>query len=532
MNELLSDLATDLVVKDYGKTVGAFTNYISQIDGNCYPSLNLSNRTAEWLETRVLAALEQEYTMLRLELRGRLPELIDKKYTVLKEMAQSKLENSYYAQRSNISQVVQLCLPNYDQDHSGFMVIWFDSKGRSSGRDGRIMMRSGKAIRRMFPILSDKTIENINDEYRHKFSCTSFTLKVSVEASDFKHAYQHRMSPVENPRTTNHRKNLGNSCLRHNFTDRQSFSRHPAEAYASGEFQIVWVEDNDKLIAARCVVWMNPWGKPISAPAYGTTDAALDLVEGHLRDIKANRAHPFQDEYDWEGAKLVRIDKCEGEYIGPYTDVMPQAVSKEVIAGKETAFLIVQKGGEIPTSTYQGILYDSTNTKCCECDAIIPESEEYYCHDSIYCECCGPNMTFSCDQCDELEYNHERNEVLTTGRYNNTRTLEYCDTCFMHNCVTTVQGEYWLVEVCVTTYGGGHISPIDYENDYFTSDWDSEVYPNSFRVETSEGESVALDEVLADSDYELNKKTNIWHKRDIADDCNETITSTAEVANV
>ena len=54
-------------------------------------------------------------------------------------------------------------------------------------------------------------------------------------------------------------------------------SIHPCAAFASGDFTIIYVVDEDECIAARCVVRTDklPW---CAGPVYGVDDVAIDMI--------------------------------------------------------------------------------------------------------------------------------------------------------------------------------------------------------------------------------------------------------------
>ena len=70
--------------------------------------------------------------------------------------------------------------------------------------------------------------------------------------------------------------------------------------------------------------------------------------------------------------------------------------------------------------------------------------------------------------------------------------------------IECTDNEYWHVDdVVYCEYEDEFISP-DNIDDYFTSDWDSELYPNDQMCNLVNGETV--------SKYELDEDGNIWQK--------------------
>jgi len=128
--------------------------------------------------------------------------------------------------------------------------VWQSLEHRDNDRV--TAMKPARAFSLMFPELDHKTIIQINDEYLQEFAPREFTVRTSKKAEDFKRAYAGEQSPNENIDTTPFRKHLAHSCMRYDF---DNLTMHPAEAYASGDFTIVYALDQNDLVAGRCVVY-------------------------------------------------------------------------------------------------------------------------------------------------------------------------------------------------------------------------------------------------------------------------------------
>ena len=182
-------------------------------------------------------------------------------------------------------------------------------------------MNPGRALKLMFPELPDDDVSFLVDKIRGTLVTSDYKLAVGSERKDFKHAYTHDQEDYQNPGTTHYRKSLANSCLRYDFDHLEC---HPAEAYASGDFRIIWVENEHGEIGARCVAYQNPEGVLNSGPVYGCTDPAIDIIENYLIDNKANT----KSDASWVGARLLRIPHANSErFVGPYLDLSPQSLS-------------------------------------------------------------------------------------------------------------------------------------------------------------------------------------------------------------
>jgi len=226
--------------------------------------------------------------------------------------------NSYHMeQNSKIKQVIDFYRPNVDRNEPNSLYIWPDANARSKGRNGRQAMRIGRALRRMFPVLTDSEVDKMVDEVKAKLLAKDFTLKTGQDAASFRKAYSYEQADYENVDTSWSKKHMANSCMRYPF---DSLPKHPAEAYASGEFTILWLETPSGQIAGRCVVWTKP-EIPQAAPIYCVSEAAYEMLNDQLYLMGARRA----DSASWTGACLV-ADPYDGGWLAPYLDLEPRAL--------------------------------------------------------------------------------------------------------------------------------------------------------------------------------------------------------------
>jgi hypothetical protein len=198
--------------------------------------------------------------------------------------------------------------------------VWQSLENRDSDRV--TAMKPARALALMFPELDHKTIIQLNDQYLQEFAPREFTVHVSKEADDFRRAYAGEQSPNENIDTTPFRKHLAHSCMRYDF---DNLPMHPAEAYASGDFTIVYALDQNNLVAGRCVVYTQDHiipQVPHAGPVYGVSEQAIDCIEEQLAKMGARTGH----DASWIGAKLRRVE-YDGGYIGPYLDLTPQSLA-------------------------------------------------------------------------------------------------------------------------------------------------------------------------------------------------------------
>mgnify|MGYP003109175367 FL=1 len=510
-------------------------------------SLGLSNRTAIFYINAVCAIADAESNSIMQEMQE-VP-YVDNKgeplsyhdLTIVKR--NNRVLHEHFANnRKIIERVVNVMHPNYDADHCGFSVLWIDEKGRDAGRDGRLMLRSGKALRKMFPCLTDKEVENINDAYRQEFSVKGLTLKQGAGRQHFAHAYSHTIGKLENPSTEWHRKNLGNSCMRYSF-DR--LDCHPTEAYGSGEFTMFWTEEASGKIASRCVVWQPPQhaGNPeywVAAPVYGVCDASIDLIQNHLSGLGCG---VYRNSSSWAGAKLLCIKNgSETSFVGPYLDVDPKALTH----GDE-GFFIVESGGAVRATTYQGVLFEQELHECTSCGDEVTDDDVMHWQDDVLCSSCYDENTFNCCQCGDTESSDESITINTT--YGQEM---WCTNCQDNHAVLIDSGDWWQETDTEVTNCGIVISQDELDDgQFFISNWNGEIYKNDKACRIDNGDIVSLVEILRhnkrhkeaeyephlafikDDDelpYQFNSETDEWTQ--VIPDDNETSNTESDVAYV
>ena len=292
----------------------------------------------------------------------------------------------------------------------------------------------GRAIRFMFPELTDAQLEIVVDKFRANFCEQNYVVKSGTSEEDFTHAYSHDIADMQNPHTTSWRKSLANSCMRYPF---EQFDHHPGAAYSSGDFTIVWAEDENGCIAARATVRTDD-GSWSHGPVYGTTEQSMDMVEQFIKD-KGGCSAGFGD---WVGARLKRwpLDSSGEEFIGPYLDVVPSA------SRDDGEYLIIDRSGEVDHSEHQGTV-SSVNSSCYECGDRVHEDHAYRSPDGdTYCECCFDEQYFFCEY--EGEYTHREDAVDVFRAYRwghdyelvSQRGVDYSDDIVWVEC----REEYWF----------------------------------------------------------------------------------------
>jgi len=369
--------------------------------------------------------------------------------------------------RSDIRPYERLLLhsPRRSTEFKGKISLFQTAVNRNN--DKRTAMKPGRAIKYMYPELPDSSVETIVDEFRKEFSDKMLHVTMSGSWRDFKRAYSGSQADMENPYTTHSRKSLACSCMRYEF---EHLSAHPAEAYASGDFKIIYTHDDDDRIHSRCVVYMkHSSGIPQAGPVYGVCEASLDKIEEELRNIEAVSCNNA----DWVGARLVNIKHkgLDDQFIAPYLDIEPR-----ILEVYDDDFLQVSYSGKIDASQYTGVLSsDHMQCECCN-DSMHEDNSMYSAYDSsYYCEDCFHDRHFFCNYLSEYVSYDEGVPVYvqyawgidyeTVSEQNRDVNYIYCS-----------DGRYWHEEDATWCEDEQEfISPPDMSQ-YFISDVDSEVY--------------------------------------------------------
>lgn len=401
--------------------------------------------------------------------------------------------------------LVNLSWPNVETVESRLMIkMWLNQDDRNKGIAARRLMKPGKALRHLFPFLSDSRVEYFVDRLRLELGERAYTLKTGKDADTFRDVYTGDQCKMENPATTNMRKSLANSCMRYEsimHRDCNGVMRHPAEAYASGEFGIVYVTDHKGHIAARCVVWNGPEGesgfKPVPAPIYGVCEKSMDMVQEYLDSIGAIDS-------DWIGARLDVIEHDTNQWIAPYLDLAPRELNCDGDS------LIVTRYGNIDASNYSGILGDNPNMCPCEnCgDRYDPDEEGGLVGDQHVCDSCWTESNF-------CYYYYERTfedvETVYLWRIGRRYEQTWCDSA-VSDYAERVNGDWWRADDLYTDYEGNYITPEQVgDGEYFLSEWDGEFYPSTMMCETSEGEVVSKIELDDDRGVWEQDNQGVWH---------------------
>jgi len=397
--------------------------------------------------------------------------------------------------------LINLCWPSVEMAEDRLMIrLWMDGKDRSRGFNGRRTLKPNKALKHMFPFLTHKEAQEFGDRLRHDLGERQYTLKTAQDAKTFKTVYIGTQCRMENPSTTFDRKSLANSCMRYEsimHKDKNRKLRHPAEAYASGEFTLVYVTDQKGHIASRCVVWTKP-DKPVPAPIYGVCEKSMDIIQEHLDSIGA-------DKYceDWIGAELDRIPGLHGGYIAPYLDIGPRYLRDN------GDLLIVSRRGDINASNYSGLLDAGHRATCENChESYNPDDGGGEVDNMPVCQCCYEDSMF----CEYYEDSTFQDGDIVNLYVRGRIVQQWWSEGAIDSHTENIDGEYWHRDNLLQDVNEDYFTPRQLDNgEYFLSDWDGEYYPIEGMCETKEGDIVHKSELDNDHGIWEQGVNGVWY---------------------
>ena len=143
------------------------------------------------------------------------------------------------------------------------------------------------------------------------------------------------------------------------------------------------------------------------------------------------------------------------------------------------------------------------------------EDDQYHseCTGESMCESCYSNTHSECE-CDGCHYHNDNmTSVNVVVRWGNATVMVH-DNNLDGYAVYCTDSEYWREEDTVyCEFEHEYISPNDIDG-YFTSDWDSELYPDSERVTVTDvggnESNASKDEAEEDDDYVQVGKTGTY----------------------
>lgn len=219
------------------------------------------------------------------------------------------------------------------------------------------------------------------------------------------------------------------SCMAHD-VDYYSSPVHPTRVYGSGDFACAYILNEDGDISARVIVAPE---RKVYGRIYGDYSRLRLLLEEAGYSCG-------QDEDDWDGLRLLRIEARDG-FVAPYFDPPMTSVRDN------GQYLVVDCNGLIECNETNGIANEGELCACCDDRC---SREMYRVGDEQWCQNCYESYAAYCSNCDE---NYHCDDMAGSDRNGGA----YCSSCASnmavcehcgylneeHNTVETLENETW-----------------------------------------------------------------------------------------
>lgn len=367
-------------------------------------------------------------------------------------------------------------------------IAYFESIEKRK-RGLRTSGKPGKFLRRFLD--NDVEVEDYTRILRENYLCDpgSFQIRSGNTREVFKKIFTAQLGQQIDPRCHEFKKLLHCSCMRYEFSGSEA---HPSEAYASGDFEIYWVEDEAKRVCSRSVVSTTGF----YAPIYTVTDGAYELLKSHFETLGFRQA-----EYgSWVGLSLLAIGSVNNR-IGPYFDIGPKSLDEN---------LVISRNGCYEASSTSGYLcYDAYRDNCPRCGDDYDEDDGVHIEGEgeTWCSYCADNYAFSSDYDGELYHINTSVTIYRVDHHNEAWTDDQASN-YARYCEHT--GDYWHPDDATEVFDGTFVNNQDLYDEYTCSDHSGEWFPSNTMIEV-EGETWHEDEpaVLCVQTHEYFKPDNI-----------------------
>lgn len=408
--------------------------------------------------------------------------------------------------RESFYAVMGYCVPDISESNPDLWAYYqTTTKAALAGSDGKgikTLIKYGKLLKKLFPMATEAQITAEVENWKEEKAKANLLLEfvISTDSESFKLAYQGEQSPTLNPKLNWPYKSLQNSCMRYstdnNWADCDGF--HPAQAYASGDFAIVYATQAGRIAGRAVAPYDKDTGKlcGVSGPIYTTSDSASHGLRAY---IESNGASFTDDSYgickDWVNRKLklCRIQLDNGGFLMPYVDAIDSCED----TGKA---LLLTDCGPISCRPTEG--YTEAGSGCESCGYQIGEDYTYTDDNGgCCCESCYNERYFYCNRLGETVPVGETSLVWIasySGRYYHERVS---DQWREDNCTLAEDDDEWYLTDAIVWIEDSPYSP-NFE-DYGTCEVTQELFlsENLAYIE-SHGIQISL---------ELLKSDKAWH---------------------
>ena len=196
-------------------------------------------------------------------------------------------------------------------------VAYYDNSYKYEN-DRLTYVAAGRFLKKVLPNASDKMVEAFTMFWQNNiaFSQDDYILSIGTTREDFKTAFTNYYN-ARGFTIGGYNKAISDSCMRYGF---DGLGVHPAEAYASGDFEVVVVKSKTGRTRARSVVRIKDLdGNNLYdwIYIYAADNHSAQMIRNHFTSMDGKRNE------DWHGAKLLNLKSLNlsSDYkICPYVD--------------------------------------------------------------------------------------------------------------------------------------------------------------------------------------------------------------------
>ena len=247
----------------------------------------------------------------------------------------------------------------------------------------RSTMKIGRFLRKYCLEMSDEKLELAVNIICEESSEGTYEVRFARTREEFKQAYT--MLPEAGGYLSEY-KCINASCMRH------VWDIHPAECYATGDFELCYLVSSKDKIASRAIVCTKTNRYlPIYASKEGSGKALKRVLEETYPNIKDAEDEYNNGNFPLGGAKVlaITVDIVEeySEYITPYVDVSPYV-------NLEGEYFVFCEGGDYSLDDADMVLNIRKERFCCVCSG---SSLHLDIGGNEVCEACGVWCYWSCE---------------------------------------------------------------------------------------------------------------------------------------
>ena len=244
---------------------------------------------------------------------------------------QIKIKNTYFhdANLNDIATVLKCTDPIIKNGKISYYRTFENRNNRI-----RTPIKIGKFITSVFSELSQNEVHEIAEAIKEQFVLDPDKLifKTGSAREDFKNVFGGKIARS----SASTHVALRSSCLQKPFHKEDGYNGiHPCEMYASGDFVMMWLEDEEGSIHARTIVCVSPESNLVkSDQTYCCSQIFSVSIASHEKlkslateHVKLNYGEKLNWDgarhNNWAGAKILRLPSFMGQknvIIGSYTD--------------------------------------------------------------------------------------------------------------------------------------------------------------------------------------------------------------------